>query len=377
MSPLAAAHAGALHSLRARWAFFLLAGALVLLAGSWFLSTQWPLIAAQQWLALAALVFAVQCVVLWFDLPRNLKRSGGKLLPGFGPGTWLSLLRVLALAMLAGFLWPGQPAGWLAWAPFAFLLLFNLLDLADGYAARRSGTATRLGEKLDLDLDGRGVLAASLLAFRYGAVGWWYLLVGLARYVYVFAIWARRQLGLSFEARPNRLRRPFAGAQMGIGVALLAPGLPHGITAYIAALSMIPFLGNFLYDWWVGAGWLRVRKATRGTGAKTWPAWGLFGVRLLLAAFVISRISSAPSFDLYATLDALLALGLLLGIGGRPAAFAFLVVMGLRLRGQVPNSLDYALIFLGLVLLYLGPGRISLRRASEAWLFHRAGEKPS
>lgn len=365
------APAAALFQLRARWALCLLFGLLAILTGRIFLAAGWPVGAADDWALLAVFVFFAQLALVWFDLPRNISNKSRRLLPRFGPGTWLSLLRLLALSMLAGFLWPPRPAALLSWFPLALYFLFNLADLADGYAARRSGILTPLGEKLDLDLDGRGVLVAALLATHYGAVGWWYLLVGLARYVFVFAGWLQRQLGGRFKQQANPWRRPLAGVQMGIGVALLAPQLPTALTSFVAALSTFPFLGNFLFDWLTAIGWLRFKNCARP--GKTWlvmSPWGLLITRIALAFLLILRVSIV---DVYFVLDILIGLVLLFGLAGRTAAFALLLETGFRLQGQGVQNLDFAILFAGLILLYLGTGEFSFHSIKEGWIFRRWG----
>jgi CDP-diacylglycerol--glycerol-3-phosphate 3-phosphatidyltransferase len=370
-----AATGAALFNLRARWALFLLIGLLVIFGSSSLLNAAWPAAAAQAWVVLAAGVFFAQLLILWFDLPKNVSVTSGKLLPHFGPGTWLSLARVLALSMLAGFLWPPRPAGWLAWLPFTLYFLYCLADLADGYAARVSGVVTTLGQKLDLDLDGRGLLVATLLAVHYGLAGWWFLLVGLARYAFLLAAWLHKQLGGTFKLHPNSLRRPLAGAQMGIGVALLAPQLPTGLTFFVSTLSMFPFVGNFLFDWLVAAGWLRFKKSSRRW--KAWLAlsgWGLLATRVALTALLILRVWGEQA-NLYFFLDVILGLILLFGLAGRTAAFALLIGTGFRLQGQTVQTLDFAILFVGMILLYLGTGAFSWRQLKEGWIFRRWGAK--
>src|SRR3972149_10118455 len=137
----------ALFSIRARWAFFFLFGQLAMLAAWTLLGASWSTMAGAAWAALSSLVFATQLFLLWFDLPKNVPVRGGKLLPRFGPGTWFSLLRILALSMLAGFLWSPRPEGWLAWLPFALYLFYCLADLAAGYAGRALRAATAPGGK--------------------------------------------------------------------------------------------------------------------------------------------------------------------------------------------------------------------------------------
>jgi len=365
----------ALFSIRARWAFFFLFGQLAMLAAWTLLGASWSTMAGAAWAALSSLVFATQLFLLWFDLPKNVPVRGGKLLPRFGPGTWLSLLRILALSMLAGFLWPPRPAGWLAWLPFALYLFYCLADLADGYAARAAGMMTRLGEKLDLDLDGRGLLVATLLAIHYGTVAWWYVLIGLARYLFAFASWVHKQGGGSFKLRPNSLRRPLAGAQMGFGVAFLAPGLPTEMTFLVSSLTMLPFLGNFLVDWLTGAGWLGLGTCLRRYRLwRTASNWILLSLRVALLGLLVWRVFGTR-LDLYSVLDIFLGFVLLLGLSGRLAAFALLVETGFRLQGLIVQAQDLAILFGGMILLYLGTGAISLRVLKEGWIFRRWGAK--
>jgi CDP-diacylglycerol---glycerol-3-phosphate 3-phosphatidyltransferase len=81
--------------------------------------------------------------------------------------------------------WPGLPA-----------IIFTLAiaaDFFDGFAARVSNHVTRLGEALDMKLDGVGVLIAIILAVQYGSLPAWYLLVASARYLYLGGIYIREK----------------------------------------------------------------------------------------------------------------------------------------------------------------------------------------
>ena len=71
----------------------------------------------------------------------------------------------------------------LAWLPGILYLFAAVLDRVDGYATRRTGHGSLLGQELDMVSDAMG-LAASLLAVGYGQVHPSYLLFGLAYYLF-------------------------------------------------------------------------------------------------------------------------------------------------------------------------------------------------
>jgi CDP-diacylglycerol--glycerol-3-phosphate 3-phosphatidyltransferase len=99
------------------------------------------------------------------------------------------------------------------------------MDFLDGYVARVTHRTSRLGEILDMHWDGFGVLVASWLLVLYGQVQAWYLVVGLARYLFVAGMQIRERRGLTnYPLPPSMTRRAMAGAQMGfIAVVLLHP----------------------------------------------------------------------------------------------------------------------------------------------------------
>lgn len=367
----------ALLPLSERLALFLLFGWLLILAAKQLLILHWGLEAANGWALLASGIFLFQLLIFWFELPNNISVKTKKLLPRLGAGTWVSLLRILVLSMLAGFLWLPRPDAGLSWLPFILYVFYALADLVDGYAARMTNTVTRLGERLDLVLDGRGLLIASLVAFRFGTVGWWFLLAGLARYIFVVAAWLHTRRGGAFKLRPNHLRRPLAGAQMGFAAAMLAPGLPAAVTFFVSTLSLIPFLGNFVFDWLAASGYLRLK--TDNSHSQTWLRVSNFValfLRFVLASFLVLRLSRSAG-DGYFILELLLGLFLLFGFGGRVGVFAFLLETGFKLQVQTAGALDFGILFFGITLLYLGVGDFSLRLLKDGWVMHRWGEKGS
>lgn len=62
-----------------------------------------------------------------------------------------------------------------------------LLDGLDGHVARQTGTASRLGARFDAEVDAMLILILSVHAV--GSVGWWVLLIGAARLLFLAAGW--------------------------------------------------------------------------------------------------------------------------------------------------------------------------------------------
>ncbi len=92
-----------------------------------------------------------------------------------GAANWITLLRAAAIIALAGFLpltlqseYRSLNQDMLGWATGIIYLGISMLDLLDGYVARRQGRETELGKQLDIVTDAAGLLVASLLAVTLG-----------------------------------------------------------------------------------------------------------------------------------------------------------------------------------------------------------------
>jgi CDP-diacylglycerol--glycerol-3-phosphate 3-phosphatidyltransferase len=280
--------------------------------------------------------------------------------------------------------------------------------------ARISNHQTRLGEGLDLSLDGLGILIASFLLVQYGQVPIWYLVVGLARYLFVGGIWLRKRLDKPvYPLAENSARRPFAGAQMGFAAVLLFPVFsPPGIFL-AAALFAVPFLIGFLLDWFSVSGVSLNRyikqdhllgktpeqiNSTRIQAAK--PVVNMWMPLLIRTALVILlivwlqnkfhglvKILSSSRFNEY--LPDLLSsywIGLLLlfifgglvfiavGIAGRAAALFVLFGLGMYLELFQLSFFEVVLVFGAIGLFYLGTGPYSLWIPERKIISHRLGE---
>lgn len=241
------------------------------------LASTWQASYTLRWAALAGPGVVYLLWLVWRGLPENRRPGQAELLHRLGPGNLLTWLRGLWIAWLAGFLFLPRPDGWLAWLPGLLYLPAALADILDGYLARRTGMLTRLGEQLDLRLDGLGVLLASALAVQYGQVPAWYLLVGLARYLFLAGIWLLGRLGRPvYDLPPSANRRRLAGLQMAfLGASLttlFAP--PHTILA--AYLFGLLFLAGFVRDWLAVSGVFRRdwKPTPAGSPRERWESQG-------------------------------------------------------------------------------------------------------
>jgi CDP-diacylglycerol--glycerol-3-phosphate 3-phosphatidyltransferase len=327
-------------------------------------------------------------IYLFFVCARNLehnRRPGEQqLLPDFGWGNRLTLLRGMFVAAMLGFLLIPRPPGWLVWIPGMLYTLSCAADFFDGYAARVTNHATRLGEILDMSFDGIGVLAAVLLSVQYGQVPSWYLAIGLARYLFLAGAWLRRKQGKPVYELPPRLdRRVFAGLLMGFLAAALWPVFtPPGIHIP-AALFGLPLLFGFTRDWLYISGMISAgEQPAAGVGAAL-QRWLPMGLRLLILILNLSLLlpwlqgaqTLAPIPLLVGLLNLLAALMLVLGVMPRVASIAGLCGLGFS---QVFGPLTDTQIILAVVytiILYIGSGAFSLWTPEDYLYSHRAGER--
>ncbi|MEQ9297208.1 MAG: CDP-alcohol phosphatidyltransferase family protein [Cyclobacteriaceae bacterium] len=91
---------------------------------------------------------------------------------------------------------------------FSGFLIVVILDGVDGWAARRYGQSSTVGELLDMETDAFMVLSLSWIHFQSDLVGWWILIPGGMRY-YVELLLSRF-LSNYREPLPKKLRSTIA-----------------------------------------------------------------------------------------------------------------------------------------------------------------------
>lgn len=118
-------------------------------------------------------------------LARAMARHGRV---GLGPADRVTLVRavlVCGVAALAADSFGSHPAPGIL---VALSVVALMLDGVDGQVARRTGTASAFGARFDFEVDAFLILILS--AYVAEQWGWWVLLLGLARYLFVTASWA-------------------------------------------------------------------------------------------------------------------------------------------------------------------------------------------
>jgi CDP-diacylglycerol--glycerol-3-phosphate 3-phosphatidyltransferase len=255
--------------LQRQWRLAVVLTLLLLFTGFIILHRLWQPAMSKRWILQAAMIAAYTLWLLRSGLKLNYHPHQQVLLADLGGGTWITLLRGMLIAMVAGFLFqprPGSSSGnyWLSWVPGVIYLAAAGLDYVDGLMARISNHETRLGELLDIKIDALGLLIAPLLAVGYRQLPVYYLFVGIAFYVFRFAVWLREKIDKPcLELRPRPDARMLAGFQMGFVGIVLLPVFTPPATTIAAIIFMAPFLAGFIRDWAAVCGYLKTGPSLR------------------------------------------------------------------------------------------------------------------
>jgi phosphatidylglycerophosphate synthase len=195
-----------------------------------------------------------------------------------GAGWFVGLASGLALNLtLARALWrdPSASLGWASWVtlaratlavgvaaltaasfelPVATATLVTLatialaLDFVDGWIARRTGTTSALGARLDGEVDALLILVLSIEVAP--SVGGWVLLIGLARYLFFAAGWL---LPWMRAPLPRRDWRKTVTAAQGVALVIAASGVPPlWVCRILLAVALAMLAESFGRDvWWL------------------------------------------------------------------------------------------------------------------------------
>ncbi len=346
---------------------------------------------ALQWALLAATLLAVELLVLRRNLRKNRPTPDSPLRASLGWGNGLTLARGAAYALMAGFLFAPRPGGLLDWAPAILYISAIVADYCDGYLARITNHTTQLGEVLDIEFDGLGMLVAMALAVQYGQLPEVILLLAASRPLFLWGMKLRERWGLpNHPMTPSDERRIAAGLLMGFMGIVLWPVFAPPATHIAGAVFGGAVAASFLRDWLVVIGWLK-------PASPAYIRWRTRLKRLLFerlplllrlatlpaAALLLWSIARSP--DLWtgglpsAVIPLLIGLGLLAGVAALLGVIARLAAIGLValacadlvVRGDSPEAL--ALLAVGVLLVALGNGNHTLYTPDERFLRRRAG----
>ncbi len=341
-----------------------------------------PDFSARRWLMISALTVAG---VFWFlrrVLDQNHAPGRQELFADLGPANVLTIYRGLAYAWMAGFLLLPRPGGLLDWLPALLYIGASVADVFDGYLARRSNRVTRLGETLDMEFDGFGVLVASALAVQYGQLPLVFLLVAFARPLFVWGMMWRTRQGLpNHQMTDSDQRRIIAGLLMIFLSTVLWPIFEPPVTYAVGAVFGGAVALSFLRDWLVTIGWLRTAhpayinwRARLKLWAFVWaPVLLRIAIALLVALVVSTLLASGtalPASLSWAVAAVAAAAGLtaLFGIGARTSAgFVNAAAYLYFIFGGQP-WVGLTLLVLASLLLVLGSGYFTLWVPEERWL---------
>lgn len=187
------------------------------------------------------LVGVVCGAVLVTALGTALVRSGTG---GPGPAGAVTLTRAVLACGVAALTADALAGNAHRPALVALAALALVLDAVDGRVARRTGTATALGARFDMEAD--AFLIAVLSVAVAPLLGAWVLAIGLMRYAYVAAGWAVPWLRR--DVPPRRSARAVAAAQ-GIVLAVAAADLlPRPVATAAVAAALLALAWSFSCD---------------------------------------------------------------------------------------------------------------------------------
>jgi phosphatidylglycerophosphate synthase len=121
-----------------------------------------------------------------------------------------------------------------------------LLDLLDGWLARRRGLTSEFGALFDMETDAFFVLVLALILFSRGIAGAWVIMAGLWRYLYVLAPACFPASGV--EDKRSRHGRTLYVLMMVCFLVALA--VPPGLGWLLALAGTVAVSVSFLQSFW-------------------------------------------------------------------------------------------------------------------------------
>lgn len=203
----------------------------------------------------------------------------GLLLPGIvvTPTNWLAAYGIyLCIGVLTLVYWPYGALGWAnrvtllravlvtlvasglissafideLWKWLLLAVAALLLDGIDGWVARFTRSHSTFGARFDMELDALLIMLLCIGLWQLEPLGFWVLLVGAMRYLFVVASWPfpwlSRPLFESFR------RKAVCVWQVAALLLALTPLTPHLWASLLAVSALISLIYSFGFDvWWL------------------------------------------------------------------------------------------------------------------------------
>jgi len=254
--------------------------------------------------------------------------------PARGPANRVTLLRAVLVCGVAGLTVTGDFHGRVALL-VAIASTALVLDGVDGWVARRTGTSSVFGARFDMEVDAFLILVLSGYVAR--SAGWWVLLIGAARYLFVAAAWALPWLRGTAPARPwCKVVAVVQGIVLTAAAAEIVPPAWARLALVVALALLAESFGRETWELWKASG----QDARSGLRALRSATATLLAVIAVWFALVLpERVSHlTPGAFVRIPLEGLVLIALALALGRRArrwTAVAFGVVLGLLLVVKV------------------------------------------
>lgn len=280
------------------------------------------------------------------NLRYNRRSEDEPVLPYLGVSNAVTLMRGLLVGVLAGFVVVPLPEGIGAFVPGLLYTAAALTDLVDGALARARDESTRLGEKLDVEMDAFGILVAVVLVVQAGQLPGAFILLGLLYYLYRAGMALRRRWGYPVEPLPEHSwRKRIGGAWVVFLCIALYPVFAPPATTLAGSILGGLLLLSFAWDVAGACGHSEVLQAGRSVLDRVDSADLLLVFRGLggSAALMIPIIATQPSFSFVLPEESFLWITFWIGL----AAWLFSGQMPGRAAGMLVAAASWGLTVQG------------------------------
>ncbi|ELY21596.1 CDP-alcohol phosphatidyltransferase family protein [Vreelandella titanicae] len=192
---------------------------------------------ANWWVAFAFYTFISALVIIFW--PHG----------ALGWANRVTLVRAVVVSLVAGALAANAFVGAI-WQWLAIAVIALLLDGVDGWIARRTKSHTRFGARFDMELDALLILLLCAGLLRLESLGFWVLLIGAMRYLFIAASWQFPWLSKPLFAS---FRRKAVCVWQAVALLLaLTPLTSHLVASLLAVSALISLTYSFGFDvWWL------------------------------------------------------------------------------------------------------------------------------